>query len=207
MRGEDRTVKLINVSVGPAPDRQAIVRFLADVMGICHCKDGITPSALYKALRAGHTSLMEHVSFTIKARHWSRNMLLELERHRIGISLTVESTRYVDYSDFTYEVPAAVAAQDMSDTYASALETCRQAYAALLAAGVPKDAAREVLPGSTQADFVITMNLRALQHLFTLRCAPNAHEEIQSFAWKLFEAIEPFLTAELAWIVNPWTQN
>jgi len=57
-----------------------------------------TLKSLQAAIKAGHTSLLEHVTFTWEIKHISRVVLAQLTRHRIA-SFTVRSQRYCDESD------------------------------------------------------------------------------------------------------------
>lgn len=47
--------------------------------------------------RSGHTSTLEHITFTFAVEGVSRALLAQLTRHRIGFSFSVQSQRYVRF--------------------------------------------------------------------------------------------------------------
>ena len=46
----------------------------------------------------GHTSTLEHITFTFVVEGVSRALLAQITRHRIGWSYSVQSQRYVNYN-------------------------------------------------------------------------------------------------------------
>jgi thymidylate synthase (FAD) len=54
-----------------------------------------------------------------------------------------------------------------------------QLYEEMVAAGVPKEDARYILPGGITSEIVISANFRELRHIFSVRCAERAHWEIR----------------------------
>src|SRR5574342_995134 len=65
-------------------------------------------------VRSGHTSTLEHLSFTFAIEDVSRALLAQLTRHRVGFSYSVQSQRYVKFGSndrsggFDYVVPESV---------------------------------------------------------------------------------------------------
>lgn len=58
-------------------------------------------------------------------------------------------------------------------------------YHTLVAAGVPQEDARYVLPQGITTDLIMTMNARELGHFFSLRCCNRAQREIRELADKM----------------------
>ncbi|MCA1184806.1 FAD-dependent thymidylate synthase, partial [Bacillus licheniformis] len=62
-------------------------------------------------VRSGHTSTLEHLTFTFAIEGVSRALLAQLTRHRVGFSFSVQSQRYVRMGSddkiggFDYVVP------------------------------------------------------------------------------------------------------
>ena len=56
-------------------------------------KEHVSSEMLMRILKAGHESVLEHITLTYRVRGISRALLQELARHRY-ISLSVESTRH-----------------------------------------------------------------------------------------------------------------
>lgn len=155
---------------------------------------------LANCIKSGHTSILEHVSLTAEI-VTDRSVLVELTRHRIGCSYSVESTRYCNYGKMEmtfirpieYDVRAKI--EDchnmltyrgkMADRYfiwQDACEASTEAYNKLLANGATPQEARSVLNNSLKCTMKVTMNIRAWRHFLELRCAPNAHPHIKQIA-------------------------
>jgi thymidylate synthase (FAD) len=64
-------------------------------------------------------------------------------------------------------------------------------YEDLLERGVAPEIARCVLPQSMYTEFIETGSLAAYARLYNLRTDPTAQKEIQEYARKLGELIEP----------------
>lgn len=151
---------------------------------------------LANILRTGHESVLEHASVTFYADGISRNLLLELERHR-HISLSVVSTRYVPAEKFQSVVHPntpdnlhyAVQQLDIE-----AHELAQRIYNRCIAQGMPnkkaREVARQVLPGNTETRIVVTGNLRAWRYIVKLRYTEFADEEIRLFAGEILRQLK-----------------
>lgn len=136
----------------------------------------------------GHTSIFEHVTATFWVREVSRNMLLELERHR-HTSYSVRSQRYVDERLSELEIPAD-ADEYETGIFLQVREVTRAAYADVLEHRKSRghkgkkahQAARGILPGATHTEFFVTANLRAWRYIIALRATEHADPEIREFA-------------------------
>lgn len=134
----------------------------------------------------GHTSPLEHISFTFGVEGVSRVLLAELTRHRIA-SYSVRSMRYVSESEFGYIVPNSIKSKGLDKEYENIIESCRELYNKMVDVGVPKEDARMVLPNSTHTRIIFTMNLRSLLNFLSLRECTRAQWEIRSMANKIAE--------------------
>lgn len=140
-----------------------------------------TLKSLQAAIKAGHTSLLEHVTFTWEIQGISRVVLAQLTRHRIA-SYTVRSQRYCDESDADFYVPAELGPENR-DSYLRGILHSRDRYWRLLRDGVPKELARYVLPQAIYTELVLTMNARELHDVFfPLRLSKRAQPEIRELA-------------------------
>lgn len=70
------------------------------------------------------------------------------------------------------------------------LESCKRHYLELVALGVDKEDARNILPMSTQTRIVMTMNVRSLYNFFHLRCCERAQSEIRQLAHLMLEEVK-----------------
>lgn len=136
-----------------------------------------------KLVSLGHESPMEHVCFTFAIDGISRACSHQLVRHRIGVSFSQKSQRYVKENQFEYVTPPKIAKNpELAAKFDSAMRDAQAAYAELLAAGVPAEDARFVLPNAASTSLVVTMNVRSLWHFFELRCCNRAQWEIRALA-------------------------
>lgn len=140
-------------------------------------------AALEHALKGGHESVIEHVSFTFHVMGVSRALLAQLTRHRIA-SFSVQSQRYVDMSALPVVVPPSIQANERAfNAWDSLMEEIAGLYDLYVnELGIPKEDARFITPQATQTEIVLTMNARELKHFFSLRCCNRAQWEIRALA-------------------------
>ena len=147
-----------------------------------------------KILESGHTSPVEHVTFTFALEGVSRALSHQLVRHRIA-SYSQQSQRYVDGSQCNYILPPAIARNPQArERYERFMEemsaTYRDLKALLEADGRGSKAnedARFVLPQAAETRIVVTMNCRSLLNFFEHRCCARAQWEIRYVADKMLE--------------------
>lgn len=87
-----------------------------------------------------------------------------------------------------------------------AMEDANKHYQKLLELGAKPQEARSVLPQSTKAEIVVTMNPREWRHFFNIRCGAAAHPDIRFAALKLLNEMHnlyPVLFDDLYEQFNP----
>lgn len=156
-------------------------------------------------VKSGHTSTLEHITFTFALEGVSRALLAQLTRHRVGFSYSVQSQRYVKFSSdsksegFDYVVPEKVKAKGLTEEYERYMEEIQDMYNCLIKLGIPQEDARSVLPQSATCNLVLTVNLRALLDFYSKRKPKaGAQFEITQLAEKLKEkviSVEPWCEA------------
>lgn len=156
-------------------------------------------SVLSTIMASGHYSTLEHASYTFAIDGVSRALTHQLVRHRIA-SFNQQSQRYVKFTKGVNVIkPHTVAADgEASAVFDEAIEACTQAYEKLLAAGIPAEDARYLLPNAAESKIVVTMNVRELLHFFELRCCNRAQWEIRALAdemLRLCRGVSPLLFA------------
>ena len=131
----------------------------------------------------GHTSVIEHASFTFSVEGVSRAMTHQLVRHRIA-SYTQQSQRYVTYDTLEkYVTPESVSGNaDAKKVFDETLKKISETYQKLLELKIPKEDARFILPNAAKTNIIVTMNARELRHFFNLRCCVRAQWEIRDVA-------------------------
>lgn len=149
--------------------------------------------------KSGHTSTLEHISFTFSIEDVSRALLAQLTRHRVGWSYSSQSQRYVKMSSdsrsggFDYVTPDSVkcSSQKVKDYFNQAMEDSQKWYDELVSAGVPQEDARAVLPNATTTNLVVTCNLRALIDFVGKRDrSKGAQSEIAQLAETMKEKVK-----------------
>ncbi len=131
----------------------------------------------------GHMSPFEHASFTFAVDGVSRALSHQLVRHRIGVSFSQKSQRYVKEKQFEYVTPDTITKKkELAIQFANLMAVIQEKYNDLVAAGIPAEDARYLLPNATVTNLVVTMNARSLLHFFELRCCVRAQKEIRQMA-------------------------
>ncbi|HEY5549112.1 MAG TPA: FAD-dependent thymidylate synthase [Coriobacteriia bacterium] len=182
----------------PEPERAiaAAARLCYSPVGAADLLEHMSEEAVRRVLRtvitSGHTSTLEHASYTFAIDGVSRAMTHQLVRHRLA-SYNQQSQRYVTYdSEPVFVVPPSVAADpEARATFDEACASSFEAYRALLDAGVPPEDARYLLPNAMETKIVVTMNVRELLHFFELRCCRRAQWEIREVALAMLALAEP----------------
>ena len=140
-------------------------------------------------IKRGHTSVIEHVSFTFQISGISRACSHQLVRHRIA-SFTQKSQRYVNESMFSYVCPESI--KKLGDMYTQAFDddmTRIQQMYDFWESLIPKEDARYVLPNACTTSLTLTMNLRALLNFWKLRTDSHAQWEIRELANRMLEQV------------------
>lgn len=144
---------------------------------------------LEKIAKLGHTSVVEHTTFSFKIEGVSRSLSHQLVRHRIA-SYSQRSQRYVKEKQFDYTIPDTVSNNpDAHHLYEDMMAVIQDAYDRLCAMGVPKEDARYVLPNACHTELFMTINMRSLINLLNLRLDKHAQWEIRTMARMMFDAI------------------
>jgi len=136
-------------------------------------------------MKLGHTSVIEHSSFTFAISDVSRSLTHQLVRHRIA-SYAQQSQRYVDFKKPKYVTPPSIAKnKKMKKAYNETMKNIWDEYNKLLEIGIPAEDSRFVLPNAACTNIIVTMNARSLINFFELRCCLHAQWEIRKLANKM----------------------
>jgi len=181
----------------PDPERAiaAAARLCYAPVGAAELLESMTEAAVHRVLKtvitSGHTSTLEHASYTFAIDGVSRAMTHQLVRHRLA-SYNQQSQRYVSYDDPSFVIPPEIDADpEKRAAFISACGDAFMAYRALLDAGVAAEDARYLLPNAMETKIAVTMNVRELLHFFELRCCKRAQWEIREVALRMLELAEP----------------
>ncbi|MFE6075592.1 FAD-dependent thymidylate synthase [Paenibacillus sp. NPDC057886] len=173
-------------------------------------KGGTEADRLFRHITgSGHTSTLEHISYTFSVEGVSRALLAQLTRHR-HLSFSVQSQRYVRMGSddkiggFEFVSPPSLNGkvypsnneQDYYENcpatalYEEAMLDAQCAYDRLREAGIPAEDARMVLPNAATTNVVLTGNLRTFLEFYKKRKhGKGAQWEVADLAEGIKESI------------------
>jgi thymidylate synthase (FAD) len=156
--------------------------------------------------KQGHGSVLEHANYSILLEGVSRSLTHELVRHRAGFSYSQLSQRYVDESEANFVVPPAVVGDaELEATWRAQIEEAQRSYVKLVEQlmeryawvadkvhrrKMSREAARGVLPNSTETKIVVTGNARAWRTMLELRSGEGAELEIRRCAVAILRLLQ-----------------
>jgi len=148
--------------------------------------------------KQGHGSVLEHANYSLLLEGVSRSLTHELVRHRAGFAYSQLSQRYVDESQAAFVVPPAIVGDEpLLAAWRQQIDSAQEAYVLLVAQlmerygwvadkvhrrKMAREAARGVLPNSTETKIVVTGNARAWRTMLELRSSEAAELEIRRAA-------------------------
>lgn len=141
-------------------------------------------------IRKGHYSVLEHAYATFRISGVSRAFTHQIVRHRL-CSITQQSQRYVDESNFNYVEPDSIKNHTAAHKlFTKFMKDAKIAYIELLKKGIQKEDARFVLPNAVESQIVITTNLREWRHIIRLRTNGKAQWEIRNVAIEILKMLK-----------------
>jgi thymidylate synthase (FAD) len=156
--------------------------------------------------RQGHGSVLEHANYSVLLEGISRSLTHELVRHRAGFAYSQLSQRYVDESEAHFVVPPAIIGEErLEAAWREQIEGAQRSYVALVEQlmeryawvadrvhrrKMAREAARGVLPNSTETKIVVTGNARAWRTMLELRSSEGAELEIRRAAVALIRLLQ-----------------
>lgn len=162
--------------------------FIGECAGISRGKTDPSVDRALRCWRAGHTSVLEHVTVTFSIKGISRACSHQLVRHRLA-SFVQESQRYTKIDTNTGDWYVTPLRMIGVPEYKRHMERCGDAYQSALDAGIKPEDARYLLPEATKTNLVVTMNLRELEAFYKLRSDKAAQWEIRELAYSMLEAV------------------
>lgn len=196
MREAKLKVKLLGYTKNPKKIVSAAIRQCYSAIGASQLTKKIPPEKQNELIKmvmgSGHTSTLEHASFTFAIEGISRVCSHQLVRHRIA-SYSQQSQRYVDLSKNSLEViipPKIKENEENLKKFKKIINQIESFYKQMITAGVEPEDARFILPNASQTKIVVTMNARELLHFFQLRLCNRAQWEIRMMAQKMLEQVK-----------------
>jgi thymidylate synthase (FAD) len=156
--------------------------------------------------RQGHGSVLEHANYSLLLEGVSRSLTHELVRHRAGFAYSQLSQRYVDEGDAQFVMPPAIIGDAaLEQAWTTQIESAQATYIALVEQlmerygwvadkvhrrKMAREAARGVLPNSTETKIVVTANARAWRTMLELRSSEAAELEIRRTALMVLRVLQ-----------------
>ena len=135
-------------------------------------------------------AIMDHVVYMFEIEDCSRVTTHQLVRHR-AVSYDQESQRFSAATKEGVVTPPSVQSNEEAiKAYDDALKSVYLAYDRMVAAGVPKEDARYILPSAIKTKLVMTLSARSLMHMIWQRTALQAQWEIRELATTLHELVQ-----------------
>ncbi|MBY0488443.1 MAG: FAD-dependent thymidylate synthase [Gemmatimonadaceae bacterium] len=156
--------------------------------------------------KQGHGSVLEHATYSLLLEGISRSLTHELVRHRAGFAYSQLSQRYVDESEAQFVMPPAMIGDEpLEAAWRAQVESAQASYVALVDSlmtryawvddkvhrrKMAREAARGVLPNSTETKIVVTGNARAWRTMLELRSSEAAELEIRRMAVAVLRVLQ-----------------
>lgn len=145
-----------------------------------------------RIIKLGHFSILEHAYATFKISGISRACSHQLVRHRI-CSITQQSQRYVDESNFEYIIPDSVRNNLKAyELFTDFVNKAKSVYIELLKLGIKKEDVRYVLPNATTTQIIMTANFREWRHIIELRGNINSQWEIRRIMIEILKILKSY---------------
>lgn len=159
--------------------------------GICWKSDISDGMKNYKralsCIESGHGRVMEYPDVTLLITGYSARCIRELYTHIIGTTRLQSSTRYIDMSNFKFYDPSLT--EEQSKIYNDTMEIIKSNYEKLIAQGMSKEDAANILPLGMHTEIVLKINLRALEHFMNMRLCSRAYKEIRKLCVEMKKCI------------------
>jgi len=178
------------------------ITLMGERAGICYNSDITDNKKNYKrgldCLNSDHGRVLEYVNVEMILDGYSAKVIREWYTHLSGSPTRLqESTRYIDYNNFEYVIPASIdKLPSIKKEYISVMNNIKETYKKLIDWGIPKEDASMILPLGMTTKIVDKRNLRNLIDMSHQRMCSRAFWEYRY----LFEDI----CKELSKVSDEW---
>jgi thymidylate synthase (FAD) len=194
--------------LGEASDGEKLAEFAGRLCYMSQRNPAKRPTAEYleNIKKQGHGSVLEHANYSLLIEGVSRSLTHELVRHRAGFAYSQLSQRYVDEGDAKFVMPPAIIGDaSLEAVWKSQMESAQKSYITLVEQlmerygwvadkvhrrKMAREAARAVLPNSTETKVVATANVRAWRTMLELRSSEGAEQEIRRLAIMIMRVLQ-----------------
>ncbi|TXT61117.1 MAG: Flavin-dependent thymidylate synthase [Promethearchaeota archaeon] len=178
------------IAVTPDPEKLIEQAGRTSYLSFDRQSEGSEKKFIKMIIKRGHTSVLEHASATFRISGVSRALTHQLVRHRFS-SITQQSQRYVDETNFDYVEPDDIKVNPKTHRiFTELMERIKLDYKKLRNMRIRKEDARFILPNATKSELVISANFREWRHIIELRGDPAAQWEIRELTVRLLEELK-----------------
>ncbi len=192
-------IKVLNYTQNP-------ITFIGQCVGNCYGSDTTDSQKNYKrgkqCILDNHGRVMEYPDVTIEISDYSSRVIREIYTHVVGTTRTQESTRYINYKDFKYYTPKSIQQNELAlEEYNDCMDFITKYYEKLLSLGIPKEDVANILPLGMNTRIVLKINVRALEHMFSIRTCNRAYIECRDLMKELKQVLNN-LDDEWKWLCD-----
>ena len=173
------------------------IQMIGEEAGICYNSDTTSAEKNYKrglqCIQDGHGRTMEFPDVYIIIDGYSARFMRELYTHIGGAPTRLQSsTRYIDYGDFDYILPATLDTDIKKEVYIHCMNLISEHFKTLQDLGVPKEDISNILPLGMKSKMVEKINLRTLVDMSHQRECSRAYWEFRDFMRDLKKALAEY---------------
>lgn len=147
-----------------------------------------------ECIKSGHGRVMEYPQVYLTIDGYSARVMRELYTHLAGSPTRLQSsTRYIQYGDFPYVTPPAIAKDaHAKECYDWVMYQISETYKDLEACGVPREDIGMILPLGMETKVVMRTNLRQLIDMSHQRLCSRAYWEFRELMADLMDALSAY---------------
>jgi len=182
------------VIILPGTTRQPITK-MGEMAGVCWGADTADASKNYRrgldCIESGHGRVMEFVNVEMVLDGYSARVMREWYTHIGCLPARLQSsTRYIDYHEFEYVIPASIANNpDALEDYNDVMRDIGRTVERLEGFGIPREDAALLLPLGMTTRVVDKRNLRNLVDMSRQRLCNRAYWEFHQLMDDICDAL------------------
>lgn len=172
------------------------IQHIGKIAGICFNSNQEDVAKNYKrgveCIESNHGRTLEYADVTLEITGFSNRMIRELYTTIVGVSRLQQSTRYVNMAERyeEYYIPHTIKRNDEAlKIYNDAMANLKASYENLIAIGIPKEDAGNLVPLGQDTTIILKINVRALMNLYEQRTCTRAYIEYREFMIELRNAL------------------
>lgn len=187
----------MNITILPETMKNPITTIGRNI-GICYGSDISDDSKNYRrglnSIKAGHGRVLEFAEVYLAISEVSARTIRQWYTHIGGAPTRVqESTRYINYKDFTFILPPSIKKNDAAyATYINAMAYLRKAIGDMQEAGISKEDAANLLPLGMETGICCKHNARNLMNMFEQRLCTRAYWEYRDLMQMLYDELHDY---------------